>query len=263
MNAGPIVLVYFAGQRPEAAVTRAVELAVRFGAPLHVLLVEPDEALATPAASPGVRDEGWLDRVLPANVARDYHHRAGQLVHEAVQHARAHHARMVLLPAEACRSGSCASAIAASAEVSVLIARDPMAGDAVVAATDLRDPRYPVLAHAADVMHSAETTLVGVHDIEDSVTASELSRRKAVMATALESISFTHEIVIGFEPEPVDAVLAAARERDADLIVVGVPPRTWTESRLHPSLAMQIVADARSSVLLIPIASGHPTLGTV
>jgi nucleotide-binding universal stress UspA family protein len=66
--------------------------------------------------------------------------------------------------------------------------------------------------------------------------------------------------VIEFDADPAEAVLAAARERDADLIVVGVQRKTWLDCLLQPSMASHIVANARRSVLLTPIANRHDVL---
>lgn len=248
----PVLFVSFTGKRPATALARAVDLASRFGAPLSILLVSWDDALAMDATPP---DEPWFDEQLPRELARDYHQVVGHLVHAAIQRACEIGARIVVLPAEVGQSGSCVSAIAASSGVPVLVARTPTSGDAIVAATSLRDPRLPVVRRAADMIDRFETTLVCVHDLEGTTTGPEIERRRCLLATALEPLAISRELVIDYEPEPADAVLAAARERDADMIVVGVPRKTWLEILQHPTVASRVVASARRSVLLVPLTS--------
>ena len=246
----PVVFVSFSGYRPVSALARAAALAARFGTSLSVLLVTWDDALDTPSND---RDEAWYGETLPRGVVRGYHHRVGHLVHEAIQHAQACNARIVVLPAEVARSGTCTAAISASVGVPVLVAHELTSGDAIVVATDLRDCRYPIVRQAADMLDHLETTLIGIHNIDDTVTEVELARRHAALAMALEPISISHEAVIEHADDPADAVLAVARERDADLIVVGVPRRSWFDLLLHPTVASRIVANARRSVLLAPL----------
>lgn len=246
----PVVFASFAGTRPTGALARAAALATRCGTSLSVLLVTWDDAFEMPS---GDSDEAWYETTLPRQLARAYRHRIGHVVHEAIEHVHACGARIVVLPAEITRSGTCVAAIAASAGVPVLVAHEPRAGDAIVAATDLRDLRYPIIQQAADMIEHQETTLVGIHNIEDTITEIELARRHAALATALDPISIRHEPVIDHANDPADAVLAAARERDADLVVVGVPRRSWLHVVLHSTVAARVVANARRSVLLAPL----------
>lgn len=244
----PILFAGFAQRQPAAALERAIELATRLDRPLAILLISTDDAPGS-----GTSDVGWFEEHLPVGVPHHFHHASGPFVHETIHHATALDAQIVFLPAQLGQSSPSISAIAASAGVPVLIARATTDGDAIVAATALRDSRFPVVHHAAELLERSETTLVGVHDLEGAVTAPELERRRTLLAAALEPVSLSYEVVIDHEPDPADAVIAAARARDADLIVVGVPRRAWLDNLHQPCVATRILAVARRSVLLVPI----------
>jgi nucleotide-binding universal stress UspA family protein len=247
----PVVCIYFSGQRPAAALARASALAMRYGSSLHVLLVSWEEALGSATSD----DEAWLDDVLPRELVHRSRRTVGHLVQEAIKYALDQDAQLVVLPPAVGQSGSCVSAIVAAAGVPVLVACEATGGDSIVAATDLSDPRFPVVQLATEMIDHLETTLVGVHVVEGETSDTAIEQRRSVMATALEPISLSHEVVIELASDPAAAVLSAARERDSDMIVVGVPSRSWLDSLLHPTVASRIVAGAGRSVLLTPIKS--------
>jgi nucleotide-binding universal stress UspA family protein len=249
MQTHPVLFVTFTGHEPRAALARAAAIAERFDAPLLVLLVTYE------VAASDHDDEAWFESALPRAIQRRYVRTTGPLIHEAIHHARLHHARIVVLSSDVGQSGSCVTALATSADVPVLVARETTSGDAVIAGTDLHDTRFPVLQMAADMIDNFDTRLVGVHNLEPGTTAAELTQRRTELATALDAITFAPELVIDCAVDPADAVLLAARERDADLVVVGAPPRAWLDSLLHPTVAARVVTSARRSVLVTPI---HP-----
>jgi len=256
MDQRPVVLVCLAGRSSATALSRAASLAGRVGAPLHVLEVTPEDGLVTERST----RRRWLEHLGARTAASRRCQASGSLVNEAIDYAHAHDARMIVVPSPEGMSGSCVTAIATAARAPVLVAHPPTGGDAVVAATDLHDATYPVLQQAADMIDHAEAALVGLHSVDAAADSAEVAQCVTALAVALEPLALTPEAVVDSGTDPADAVLATARARNADLIVVGAPPRTWIDSMLRPCVAARVVASARRSVLVMPVL-GHAVPG--
>lgn len=81
----------------------------------------------------------------------------------------------------------------------------------------------------------------------------ELAELEATLAGDGVEAEVRHEVV----PDVADAVLAAAAETDASLIVVGIRPRTPVGKLLLGSVAQRLILDATCPVLAVKTAEGR------
>ena len=146
-------------------------------------------------------------------------------------------------------SGRAIVQLARSTGVPLLIvsASSPKEGG-VVAATDLSDPRLPVVHHARRLASSLRRRLTLVHNGEADARASLAQVEAVTLALGRDCQGLSVRL-----PNTAAAVLAAARLEAARVIAVGVRSRTWLRRWLSPSVATMVVARAQRSVLLVPI----------
>lgn len=180
--------------------------------------------------------------------------RHGARLHEAYRAASELRAALIVMPRQRGVSGRDVAWLATMAGAPVLVARPATRGDAVVAATDMRDPGYPVLRQAAEWCQRLESTLVCVHNTGGSPASSSPGARSAIdLLQAALTFGRDAEGIVARRADPVEAILGEARAREADLVVVGVRPRTWLDVFSSRCVASRLVDRARRSVLVTPI----------
>jgi len=281
---GPKRILLAAGERsPLLALIRASELAAELEAELHVLRVlAPPRGLPatdTPQKSAEIRlFEAVLGcqqetRTLWAQVlgrnggdAR-IDVRVGPFVAEVAQHAAALHAMLVVVPAHDAELGARVTLIARTLDLPVLVARPPAKGETILAATDLRDPTYPILQLAANLARHLALSVIALHNFtplrvdtflrasgpvssaeQDELTA--CAQRLDVATGALDAPS---EGVVACLASTVDAILGLARSSGSDVIVVGTRAQPVGATALPPSVASEVAERAVSSVLVAPL----------
>ena len=180
--------------------------------------------------------------------------RQGGHIHEAYRAARELQASLIVLPRQRGVSGREAAWLASMSDVPVLVARPATRGEAIVAATDMLDPGYPVLRQAAAWSQRLESPLVCVHNEGDTPPGPSHAARSAVdLLQVAMRFGRDAESVVARRSDPVETILGEARTREADLVVVGVRPHTWLDLFSARGLATRLVDRARRSVLLTPI----------
>jgi nucleotide-binding universal stress UspA family protein len=152
----------------------------------------------------------------------------------------------------------------------VLASRAEGNGGAIVAATDLSKPDFPVLTKAASLATVLGKELVTVHNagplsalasvvvlpnVVISGGVSEGMRRES-LARATTGLPVAATPAVRTEYHAADGILKEARSRNASLIVVGTHRRSWLERALSRSVAQRVVDEARRSVLVTPMADG-------
>lgn len=134
----------------------------------------------------------------------------------------------------------------------LLIARPRTGTSRIVASTDFSDPTFPVLRRAVDLGRrlNADVTLVtSARSAEPAVGAGD--EAEPLVGALTTRFGAPVEVVWSERPTP-DAALAAARDRRADLLVVG--SRRPSSGQGCPGDAGQQVADTAScSVLVVPL----------
>ncbi len=168
--------------------------------------------------------------------------------------------------------GSVAAKVARHAHCPVLVSRQKRPGGVVLAATDLSDPSLPAVARAVAeatergvallVAHALDTGLVD-YGIEagaffgssaPSTTPEARKQSREVLAGLLRDAAArfggTGEGLV-LEGEAAGAIVRAAEERGADLLVVGTHGRTGLARLLMGSVAERVLERSPCSVLVV------------
>ncbi|MEO8178763.1 MAG: universal stress protein [Deltaproteobacteria bacterium] len=286
-----VVLALPEGTYPTASLLRAQELSRGLGAGLHVVRVVPQLSAANAlflrrSLSPARQSHAarTVERTLSAHRAtrawladsladaRELEQVAllqGNFDSEVATYARGVRARLVIVASRARRMGRTVVSLVESCKVPVLVARELRTRDAIVAATDLQSPDYPVLRAAAELVACLDARLVAVHNVNPisilvgsgvgwpAVTVLPADRTRAAravrLAKATERLAVAATAVVRDELSAAEAILDEAELHDADLVVVGTRHRGWLDQLLGASVAAQVVNRARRSVLVTPI----------
>lgn len=270
----PIVLLATDdAQAPAAAIARAATMARMLEAELHVLGV----------VEGGVRERPHLDATREliarriASVARteraEVHVRTGALAASTIELGRSLAPLVVVLSPSAGGHGKVAVEIADELRTPVLVAREPRPNGPIVAATDMRDPRYPVLQASRTLARALHTPMTYVHNaspavpttldpmgvpfaylsvarLDEEVADAKLARLQRLAHEEGEDV----DAVVVRSYGTVGAILEAARDRDADVVTVGRRPCSWLGRLLGRRVPERIVDRCRRSVLIVPIA---------
>jgi nucleotide-binding universal stress UspA family protein len=158
----------------------------------------------------------------------------------------------------------------------VLIARSPTISSEVVAATDLSDPAYPALRHAADLGARFHASVTFLHNVDRTEVVEaedggrlpsgfvhrfddEVERRRTELAQIAEGVDRSAETVVLTLEDTERAILQLSRLHNADLVVVGAHRRRRRTSvgRFLPraGTAVSVARHAHASVLVVPLDS--------
>jgi nucleotide-binding universal stress UspA family protein len=165
--------------------------------------------------------------------------------------------------------GDIASRIIRYTHCSVLLTRPEQGGHCVVAATDFSDPAFPAVEAAALEAQLRHFHLVLIHSLGELRVATPIPPEPASMGmiTGEEFKAITHRAheqlvhvlkTIGDIGEPIvsddlpaDAIVRLAKERRADLVVVGTLGRSGIPRLVLGSTAEAVVDSAPCSVLVV------------
>lgn len=288
----PVVLfALFEDGRPTASLLRAVALARVLDADLHVLRVLPElTRVNTLFPQNNVMDAvRTVERTLQTNRATrawlrsclheeesDVEHFAvahGGFVEKVAEHAAELDALLIVVPPREGRMGRTITSLASTSGVPVLVARAATKDETIVAATDLESEGYPVLRRAAQLGQQLDAPVIAVHNVNPmsvvvgidmawpvTVLPGDPTReaRRARLMRATDKLPADARAVVRNEVNPVDAILAEARQHDADLVVVGTRKRGWFDRLVGGSVAAQVVNRAKRSVLVTPLNDAGP-----
>jgi nucleotide-binding universal stress UspA family protein len=280
----PLLFAFPDGGLPTASLRRALALARTLEVKLHVLrvvfgrgplsLMPPQVDLLTITRSAEYVTESdrslreWLMEVSPGGWLPDHVcTQSGDFVSHVAARAAEIDASLIVVPPGERRAGEVAVKLACAAQLPVLVARDAAFEDGIVAATDLKDPTYPVLRAAASLGRRLDAPVIALHNLSPLVpitsrglgsAVSPVTSRSHVQARehlerTLRRLSSQTTVVVADEVDPVDAILHEAQVRNADLITVGTRPHSWFERLLMSSLAARVVNGTERSVLVVPI----------
>jgi nucleotide-binding universal stress UspA family protein len=153
----------------------------------------------------------------------------------------------------------------------VLIARDARPNGELLAASDMSDAQFPVLARARSYARALERDITFFHNakpmsvfVADPMSggtsyASMLQMQEDVAAAKsaqLRNLAKTGRHAAAFvarAANTIDALLDLATERDADVIVVGHRPRSGIRRLLGRSTAERVIGRSGRSVLVVPV----------
>lgn len=125
--------------------------------------------------------------------------------------------------------------------------------ETIVVAYD--DPESGTLSRAAELAEAFGASLVVTNvvppDHDEEAEAERYGRERLEQArTFLESRGVTAEVVRSVG-QPADAIIALARERDADLIVVGMRKKGFIERLVEGSVAQNVLRRAPCDVIVV------------
>jgi nucleotide-binding universal stress UspA family protein len=125
--------------------------------------------------------------------------------------------------------------------------------ETIVVAYD--DPESGTLSRAAELAEAFGASLIVTNvvppDHDEEAEAERYGRERLEQArTFLESRGVTAEVVRSVG-QPAEAILALARERDADLIVVGMRKKGFIERLVEGSVAQNVLRRAPCDVIVV------------
>lgn len=125
--------------------------------------------------------------------------------------------------------------------------------ETIVVAYD--DPESGTLSRAVELAKAFGASLVVTNvvppDHDEEAEAERYGRERLEQAkTFLESRGVTAEVVRSVG-QPAEAILALARERDADLIVVGMRKKGFIERLVEGSVAQNVLRRAPCDVIVV------------
>lgn len=280
-----VLLALFEAGQPTASLMRAYALSRTLRADLHLLRVLPALTHSNPLfpqnhmiqALEAVDAEfeteattvAWVQSVLGRPLSEGaFEIRHGNFIEQAAEHAEALDAEFIVLPPPAEGRGPVVTELARLAHRPVLVARAPTSSDSILAASDMRDGGTPVLASAATLGAQLDAPVVAMHNVTpvtmyvspdvawpvSVVSGAPLAvAQQELLSNATQRLHLAEEAIVSNEPNPVDAILAAARSKDVDLVVIGTRQRSWLGRLLAPSVADDVIDRSTRSVLVTPL----------
>jgi nucleotide-binding universal stress UspA family protein len=266
------------------ALQRAYELANRWQGTLYVLHVAPLDNESRAPGEHGAETEQaiaqavlrrvrrFCDRGLAEVLPRDHMLvRQGEFTEVVARTAHELDATLVIVPGAERPGGKAVATIAREARVPVLVARRSAPGGGIVAATDLGDPGCDELRHAAALAAQTPGKLAFVHNVKPVVQAATtvlghclctviepsaqcLAQCRERLQALAELFGVRADALVVSRPSAEDAILEVAREKGADLIVVGARRQRWLERLFGTALAARIVDHCERSVLVAPLS---------
>jgi nucleotide-binding universal stress UspA family protein len=117
------------------------------------------------------------------------------------------------------------------------------------------DPQSRTLTRAADLAQSLNATLIVTNvvsaDRESPESVAEYGHARLDQARAYLAERGLEAELVPASGEPADAIVALAKERDADLIVVGMRKKGFFERLVEGSVAQDVMRRATCDVLAV------------
>jgi nucleotide-binding universal stress UspA family protein len=131
----------------------------------------------------------------------------------------------------------------------------------LLAATDLEDDGYPVLSRAAELGNYLHASVLAFHqvgvaqgersDAGDARRSVWAALQKERLEMAADRLLYDGEVFVAEGEDPAVAIVAHARELQADTIVVGTRPRRTGSPRTNT--AARVVERTDRSVVIVPL----------
>jgi nucleotide-binding universal stress UspA family protein len=260
-------------EQPHDSLIHSLRVAKRRGATLEVLRVIqetqlPDAGLFLQSRLLAQRRRAiradtldWLRSEL-GQEALDVHVSVaqGELSQQAARRARARDVGLIVVSHSNRESGGLLSELARAAQRPVLAPRHWGHGRPILAATDLRDSRFPVLRHAAQLAKDLDRPLVAFHSAGPASPFRAPGARPDMQASrerfmdAARILPAETATVVRSEDDPVSAILQEAAALDAGMIAVGARHRSWWRRAFGGGgVACELSERYRFAMLVSPI----------
>lgn len=263
----PSVLLVLDHTAPSrAAVIRACRLSRLLDATLQIVDVVPVSA-AHPAGTSVISRAAHL----PGGERCDVEITYGE-VRESAERAISRY-RPVIVVMGAARGVELACELVDRGRVTVIVARPERTNGPFIAASDMGHVGFPVVARALELaeryareltlFHNANayprlagnpmeppTRYASISDLMEATVAAKVTR--------LRGIAGGHErvdAVISRSQDTEASVLELARERDADLVIVGRRAPSWLGRVLGHHLTEHLLERCQRSVMIVPVAA--------
>jgi nucleotide-binding universal stress UspA family protein len=267
-----MLLVLRQWEQPSACVVNALRLALRRRGSLEVLRVLPTP-LQTGEKPSFMESELTVDerRVTRADTQHWLHSELGgaarnvrvvvaqgDFAEQGARRAKLGGVGLILVSREVRQSGALMTSLARAAERPVLAPNDLIDGRPILAATDMRDPRYPVLWQSAQLARQLDASLVVFHNAAPPLqseanpdSSARLSRERLLdVASVLPAPT---SAALRNEQDAVRAILNEAAAVGAGMIAVGTRGRSWWRRVFGGSVAVEVTERSRLAVLVTPI----------
>lgn len=268
--AGAVLLLLDHRSVSRTAVRRAAQVSDALDSKLQVVVeISSEKGARQPTLLPLVTD---LLEMQPPRYGFDVQWTRRALIDSGREVALDISARLVVVDAEIGSRVACS--VADKLELPVLVARAARRDGELIAASAMRHPGLPVLSTAREYARVFGRDLICVHNAtpmpiyaSDPTAAptsyvSGLAMQDGVAAAKRRRLSRfsardrTVDSLVTRDGSTLDAVLGLARDRDADLIVVGHQRRAWISRLFGRGTTERIVEHSQRSVLIVPIHRG-------
>ncbi len=261
-----VVLMLTTDSASTATIVRSVRVASALNARLVAVMAIPERANDDRPARVAAHVSNVLTRIFPLR-GYELTVRPGSPVDLAIEVGTSRSPLFVIVGSG--WKSRPVSRIVDALEVPVLVSRDPHQGGELIGASDMTDDSYPVLSEARSLADALGRSLVYFHNARPASLFStdplfgpasyarmfhEKIREVATKRTELEEIAPPEGVsTVVREANTVTALLELARDRDADIIVVGQRPRSRFARILGMGIAERLVEQSPRSVLVVPL----------
>lgn len=210
--------------------------------------------------------EAWVRDVLGQRRGVNVTTRFGDLGEEVIRLIRSlDGADLIVVGSETGRKAELITRLVQETQTPVLVGRGATSTETILAATDLKRKEYPELRSAARFTTRVDGELMAIHNVPPAYFTPErlwtlgvtpevvLEACETKLEHAAEKIGVPIEAVVCSEPETKVAILAEARERDVDVIVIGLQCDQGPDTAHHHALVKEILVEAQRSVLVTPV----------
>lgn len=237
------------------ALTRALALSLLGEGGLYVLRVRPPgtETVELFVAEQELRRvcRRHLDDALGAD---RLFVRAGDFTNEVKAVTARCEVALVVMPSGG-PAAARAARIARQTRLPVLVARPHRGDGAIVAATDLVRPSYPVVRQVDELVSRLKARALLMHSVPPPAAADDdltVSQQSELLQSVARSFAPSVEPLIMRNSDPLEAILAAQRKYECDLTIVGATVGRRPDLS-SASLAEDVVRLADGSVLVTPV----------
>ena len=210
--------------------------------------------------------EAWVRDVLGQRRGVNVTTRDGDLAEEVTRIIRSlEGADLIVLGGQTGHNAELVTSLVIETKTAVLIGRGATSTETILAATNLERKECPELRSAARLTPQIDGELMAIHNVPPAYFTPERMWTLGVTpdvvqqacASKLEHaaarIGVPIEAVVCSESETKVAILSRARERDVDVIVIGLQCDQASDEGHPHALVREILQEAQRSVLVTPV----------
>jgi nucleotide-binding universal stress UspA family protein len=203
----------------------------------------------------------WCKRRLPGPISyADVTVREGEFGAVAARTVLDMRPNLLVVPGIDALKGAEIVKLVEETKVPILVAHSALAGEAIVAATDLSLERAPVLRFAANLGGRLGWCVIFMHNVEfptdtaeTNPSAERFRSRASLLKSHADALGPDIECVVTRSVDTPGAIICAARMAKAEILVVGINHRTSVDEMDGAGVAAQVVERSSGSVLVVPL----------